>query len=385
MGCAPSSPKLDAQAMLDKQREMMLQRQREFEQKRQQQQQQQPPQAMGARAPPPILTSVGKSVSQKSSQASTSAPPSPATPMKNTEPPSPLPSAALGGARPQSKEGGSRPQSKEFTALKPNADEGASPTSDENLAHEIENRARKYTIDQTDASKRRSKNVHDLGMYAKDVTRRTSFNPRPGETPFISPAKTGTETHLPTIDSEKSSTMNDLAMYAKDVGRRPSFTPKPVLVENVESPDTSDTKSNDVEKQVKGSPFSPEMQALMKAGHEAMMAAEAEKKAQRIAETEKVEAGSEDANSSDEQEQNEAQEKEPKEKMNEDFALDVEEARKKEEQDQAKADVVPGADDPNVARYLARDNGDRKSKNIHDLGQCKFFCVKFKCLGLTVC
>ena len=44
--------------------------------------------------------------------------------------------------------------------------------------------AGKYTLDPNDLNARRSKNVHDLAMYGKDVQRRASFNPRPKESPF---------------------------------------------------------------------------------------------------------------------------------------------------------------------------------------------------------
>jgi hypothetical protein len=151
------------------------------------------------------------------------------------------------------------------------------------------------------------------------------------------------------------------------------------------------------------------MQAAMKAGHEAMMNAEAEKKAQRIKEIEEQQptlptfeeedaekiksratiSETDAANNNKKQEDvmsednvkapteannvNSEIDKKSKEIISEDFDLDVEEAKKKEEQEKAKAeDESTTSDDPNVAKYLARDNVDRKSKNIHDLGQCKF-------------
>ena len=52
--------------------------------------------------------------------------------------------------------------------------------------------------------------------------------------------------------------------------------------------------------------------------------------------------------------------------------MDPEELRKRAAAEKAKSEAVPGLDDPNVAKFLAKDGNDRKSKNIHDLGQCTF-------------
>lgn len=315
MGCAPSAPSLDAQAMLDKQREMMLQRQKEFEAKRQQAS---PGAALGGR-PTPVVTAKVNLPGAKTG----SAPPSPATPLKRADPPKDRDGLEeTPRSRPTSKDmakaviAEEKAQKKTSNTLEtePDVKPEAIVSAEASSVADVETRARKYTVDQNDINARRSKNVHDFAMYAKDVTRRPSFNPRPKE-----------------------------------------------------------------------SPFTPEMQAMMKAGHEAMMAAEAEKKQQTMEAQEKAAAalpkfedeeadenkgGEENDAADDEENASEKPEEAPRvTKEPESFDLDVDEVRKKEEAEKAKPETVAGLDDPNVARFLARDNVDRKSKNVHDLGQ----------------
>lgn len=174
--------------------------------------------------------------------------------------------------------------------------------------------ASKYILKEEDVNARRSKNVHDYSMYAKDVTRRTSFNPRPKE-----------------------------------------------------------------------SPFTPDMMAKMKEGHEAMMKKELDEKEERLRnggaektalptfedESDKVsqdtsEKPNEGAETTTVKGDDEAENKErAKKQETEEFALSTEEATVEQKSRRA----TEGADAD--SQYVARDANDRKSKNIHDLGQCK--------------
>lgn len=330
--------------MLEKQRQIMEQRQREFEQKRQAQSGATAPAQLAGR-PPPLSTA---RPAAGSNAKTASAPPSPATPLKRQDAPTEIPK--LDSAE------NSRPAS--------NASPGLREQSTDN-SHRVPNGG--------------SQNVQDMAMYGRDVTRQPAFNPKPKEPEPLptalssqqpadlgAPADIETRARKYTVDqndlnARRSKNVHDLAMYGKDVTRRASFNPRP-----------------------KESPFTPEMQAMMKAGHEAMMAAEIEKKTQRInsKETEPAlpsfedeekddasKAKAEDAENANDADSSAGKEEEKPKKEQEDFDLDPEEARKRAEAEKAKADAVPGLEDPNLARFLAKDGHDRKSKNIHDLGQ----------------
>lgn len=341
--------------MLEKQREIMLQRQKEFELKRQQQQQQVPlsketnPAVASVsvynniggnrtslnKTPPTGGSSSNIPVAQPktSAQSNASLTQSPSQPKVNSDA-KPAPSPLL---KVDQSKSGLEPPSPLPLIKQPEsaAPAKAEPMLDGPNPEEIETRARKYTMDPNDLNARRSKNVHDYAMYAKDVTRRPSFNPRP-----------------------------------------------------------------------KDSPFTPEMQAAMKVGHEAMMQAELEKKMDKIAtegeQKKDVLPGFEDEEAEQKKaaenvlrkeavpsmkEEDEVKESADRAKeeggegekkveetvsvppKDENFSLDVEEVRKQEEAEKARAEKSNQTDDPNLAKYLPQSNFDRKSKNVHDLGQ----------------
>ena len=374
MGCASSGPE-DPQALMEKQRAIMLERQRQFEQKRQQQLagagQVSPPTGKPSSSSLPgskissasLIDSNKKHTSlprQARSDARSDANMSMAgkesrpvtqesAPELNVNSVNPnnysneKKSSNLSDSTSASGKQYDREQSSNTVTMKKNSN--LQETNDEMKIDEA--RARKYTIDQSDPNARRSKNIHDYSMYAKDVTRRPSFNPRPKE-----------------------------------------------------------------------SPFTPEMQAAMRAGHEAMMAAEAEKKQERMkATTEKEilpkfeDEEEEDKNiratnidtipavipkiqepkspihqnnpselSTDKDESSEdvnteskpiksAEPELPKnDKEVEDFESSVEDESKKKEQPLRENESIEGQ---NASKFVAKDDHDRRSKNIHDLGQCK--------------
>lgn len=183
-GCIASREKpLSPQEMQEKQREIMLQRQREFEKKREFQQQKQSNNNIVAQGSTSSASSTPRNSKKllkpvpepeqqqpetpeiKEKPAATITPVSATTtPVKDTMPVATTPVKET--PPPVVQETSPKPlPTDEFAAL------------DASLVE-------KRTLDANDASARRSKNVHDLAMYGKDVTRRASFNPRPKESPF---------------------------------------------------------------------------------------------------------------------------------------------------------------------------------------------------------
>ena len=200
MGCASSTnSQQDAQAMLEKQREIMLKRQREFEAKRAAQSGGGPAprqanskeeQARGGGAPPAIKTGghgedsrEGGGRSRGPSNASVATPGRVAA-HAPTAPAATAPATATPGssATTEASTAAAAATSSTSPSAPPSTTGGDFPP--EPTPESVEVRARRFTVDPTDMDKRKSKNLHDLGMYGKDVTRRASFNPRPAETQF---------------------------------------------------------------------------------------------------------------------------------------------------------------------------------------------------------
>jgi len=196
MGCTSSTP-VDANAMLEKQREVMLQRQREFEQRRAQQQQQQPPPAGRAAAvvaeksaTDPFLDRGGGSRSPQPSPASLDASSSsssqqPAIVSKGDQHYEGKP---RGGSRNAEEKAVTppQPQQQQPEQQPPNTIQAPPSSSiDDPLLLQQDDAAltaevrRKYTIDPSEQDKRKSKNLHDYTLYGKkDFARRASLNPQ---------------------------------------------------------------------------------------------------------------------------------------------------------------------------------------------------------------
>jgi hypothetical protein len=274
MGCLFSSePTLSPQQMLEKQRQIMLDRQKEFEKKREQQGQkiltQQIPnrdQQRGSRDISRSLESFSKvpiSSSRESSEGlnnslNVSKIPIITKPVEKIPPPPPTPII------------------QEPKILEEN-ENVETPKVD----------AAKYTLDPNDINARRSKNVHDLAMYGKDVQRRASFNPRPKE-----------------------------------------------------------------------SPFSPELQAQMKLGHEKMMEEESKKKVERLLSSNGDEINSDNLDDV----------KSLKEIENNEFSMSSITETRETMVNSSPIPLPPSSGDVD-SKFVPRNSEDRKSKNIHDMSQ----------------
>ena len=385
MGCASSSSTpVDAQAMLERQREIMLQRQKEFEQRRQQQSATGPSPGTPGKSIPAVVAAGAKTSSTAASPAKN--PPTKAGPTGfkldggSSNPPS----------REQSRDGSISSQ--------PVEPKVASPVEQKPAQQVPEPKAVQQPVEQK----------------AVEATRRASFNPRSASStgsttktsePSLSPAPEPIESKVAVADpavaarrasfnpaalgggdngvgtkfmldsndlaARRSKNVHDLAMYGKDVTRRASFNPRP-----------------------KESPFTPEMQAMMRAGHEAMMAMELEKKQQRLATGENVttvpEFEDEEA-AKERAEKEKAAEKEraailaaaasaePTNAPAETKAAEESKPPKNSEEEGEEfskdsaandADLPKRSDTADVdSKFVPRDPKDRLSKNIHDYGQ----------------
>jgi len=174
MGCSSSSPE-DANALLEKQRQMMLKRQLEFEQKRAQQ------------------DAAARPATAAAATATTAAPRKPskdsATPSREASSAHNMAKEADNVARASAEGAATTPASiatsEPSTPKPPSAqnssnavDAPAAVLDDDGTLITAEVR-RKYTIDPAEDEKRKSKNLHDYKMYGKsDFARRASLNPQ---------------------------------------------------------------------------------------------------------------------------------------------------------------------------------------------------------------